>query len=199
MADRARAEKEQAVLALLRDPMWSHWSDREIARQCGVSHSFVQDVTKRNGLICRAAGRRTYKNAQGVVTTMKTAAIGDANRGTQRPFSIREQAIIDQTSGPCIYLMTDGERCKIGCSEDLDARLRSLKGANPALQLLHAVPSADMYQVENTLHRCFHVYRVHNEWFAFPPELIARICACASDTALLAAANGGIVQIRFEL
>ena len=38
---RTNADKRKAVTALLNDKEWSQWSDREIARRCGVSHDFV--------------------------------------------------------------------------------------------------------------------------------------------------------------
>lgn len=41
---RTNADKRRAVTALLEDAEWSAWSDREIARQCGVTHPFVAKV-----------------------------------------------------------------------------------------------------------------------------------------------------------
>jgi len=38
---RSNADKRRAVAALVGDDEWSAWSDREIARQCGVTHPFV--------------------------------------------------------------------------------------------------------------------------------------------------------------
>jgi hypothetical protein len=38
---RTTADKERSVLLLLRSEKWSQWTDREIARQCNVSHPFV--------------------------------------------------------------------------------------------------------------------------------------------------------------
>ena len=35
-------DKRKAVWTMLEDVEWSQWSDREIARQCHVSHTFVQ-------------------------------------------------------------------------------------------------------------------------------------------------------------
>lgn len=35
------ADKRKAVMLLLADAEWSAWSDREIAKQCHVSHRFV--------------------------------------------------------------------------------------------------------------------------------------------------------------
>lgn len=37
-------DKRRAVEVLLADPEWSQWSDREIARQCKVSHPFVAKI-----------------------------------------------------------------------------------------------------------------------------------------------------------
>lgn len=38
---RTNADKRRAVEALLRDEEWTQWSDREIARRCGVHHELV--------------------------------------------------------------------------------------------------------------------------------------------------------------
>ena len=46
---RTNADKRRAVLTLLKDEEWQRWSNREIARQCGVTHTFVGKV--RNELI----------------------------------------------------------------------------------------------------------------------------------------------------
>lgn len=41
---RTNADKRRAVETLLRDGEWAKWSDREIARRCGVSNSFVSNL-----------------------------------------------------------------------------------------------------------------------------------------------------------
>lgn len=41
---RTNEDKRRAVLTLLNDSEWAGWSDREIARQCGVSHPFVSSL-----------------------------------------------------------------------------------------------------------------------------------------------------------
>jgi hypothetical protein len=38
---RTNPDKRKAVLTVLEDEEWSLWSDREIARRCGVSHDMV--------------------------------------------------------------------------------------------------------------------------------------------------------------
>jgi ParB-like nuclease domain len=43
---RSRSDKVKAVTTLICSERWSGWSDREIARQCGVSHPFVAAVRR---------------------------------------------------------------------------------------------------------------------------------------------------------
>jgi hypothetical protein len=43
---RSRSDKLKAVTTLIRSERWSGWSDREIARQCGVTHPFVAAVRR---------------------------------------------------------------------------------------------------------------------------------------------------------
>lgn len=43
---RTNADKHRAVKRLLRDREWMKWSDREIARRCGVANSFVGRIRK---------------------------------------------------------------------------------------------------------------------------------------------------------
>lgn len=43
---RTNMDKRRAVDRLLRDEEWAKWSDREIARRCGVSDRFVNNVRK---------------------------------------------------------------------------------------------------------------------------------------------------------
>lgn len=40
---RTNEDKRRAVDTLLKDPEWSKWSDREIAKQCAVTHPFVSE------------------------------------------------------------------------------------------------------------------------------------------------------------
>ena len=44
---RTRDDKQKAILTLLNDKEWSQWSDREIAKQCGVSGKTVGAVRKK--------------------------------------------------------------------------------------------------------------------------------------------------------
>ncbi len=46
---RTTADKRKAVIAMLSDIEWQDWSDREIARQCQVSHPLVATIRKELG------------------------------------------------------------------------------------------------------------------------------------------------------
>lgn len=60
------ADRRRAVEILLRDPEWSKWSDREIARRAGSSHATVKRMRPRFGPAATSAsrvarrGERTY-------------------------------------------------------------------------------------------------------------------------------------------
>ena len=56
---RTNADKRKAVETLLADAEWAEWSDREIAKQCGVGHPFVAAI--RNPAI--AAKQQAHRDA----------------------------------------------------------------------------------------------------------------------------------------
>ena len=60
---RSIEDKRKAVMTMLEDFEWSEWEDREIARQCHVSHPFVGKL--------RAALKEANKPLTGNVTTSK--------------------------------------------------------------------------------------------------------------------------------
>lgn len=70
---RTNEDKRNAVLMVLTDPEWARWSDREIARRCGVSHNFVSELRMS---LSSDDSERTYTDRYGNVTTMNTANIG---------------------------------------------------------------------------------------------------------------------------
>lgn len=78
---RSPDDKERAVMVLLNDKEWSQWSDREIARQCKVSHPFVGKLRKTlTGNVSSEDGERTYLTKHGTKATMNVGNIQDANR-----------------------------------------------------------------------------------------------------------------------
>lgn len=72
---RSIEDKRNAVRILLNDDEWGQWSDREIARQCKVSHSFVGKIrTELTGH--ESSDQRTYVNKHGQTAVMNTEKIG---------------------------------------------------------------------------------------------------------------------------
>lgn len=80
---RTNADKRRAVETLLRDPEWVKWSNREIARKCGVSLDLVNRTRNETSLNesfsekeNNDSGERTYITKYGTVATMNTSNIG---------------------------------------------------------------------------------------------------------------------------
>ncbi len=77
---RTNADKRRAVETLLTDEEWMKWSDSEIARRCGVSHTFVQNVRKELSCNdCKMTERTASRN--GTTYSMGIGNIG-GNRVT---------------------------------------------------------------------------------------------------------------------
>lgn len=71
---RTNDDKRRAVLTLLEDAEWSAWSNREVARRCGVSEGFVRSLrTERSD---DHPQERTYTNKHGTEAVMNTSNIG---------------------------------------------------------------------------------------------------------------------------
>lgn len=71
---RTPEDKRYAVDTLLKDLDWSKWSDREIARACAVSNTFVGE--RRKLLTVNVDSEKTYTTKHGTVATMRTNGIG---------------------------------------------------------------------------------------------------------------------------
>ncbi|WOS64259.1 hypothetical protein [Sinorhizobium fredii] len=76
---RTSADKRRSVLAMLRDPEWSKWSDREIGKRCLVDHKTV--ATVRSELTGEIPTERTYTTRHGSVATMKVRQAEPATTG----------------------------------------------------------------------------------------------------------------------
>jgi hypothetical protein len=68
---RTNEDKRRAVLTLLGDEEWGQWSDREIARRCGVSDPFVGNLRQRSPLTVRSDEERTYTTKHGTQASMR--------------------------------------------------------------------------------------------------------------------------------
>lgn len=73
---RTNEDKRRSVLRLLSDNEWSRWSDREIARQCGVSNRFVTVQRNENPSLCTVHSERTYIDKYGNQSVMNVSNIG---------------------------------------------------------------------------------------------------------------------------
>jgi hypothetical protein len=78
-------DTKRAVLAMLKDPEWSKWSDRKIAQIVHVHHSTVSEMRKilTVGTDSENQGERTYLTKHGTIATMKVGNIG--KRATAAP------------------------------------------------------------------------------------------------------------------
>lgn len=82
---RTREDKRRAVMVLLGDAEWSKWSDREIARQCAVSHPTVATMrAEYTGKSFQYAERTFTHPKTGAPAQMRTAGI-NGNRSAVPP------------------------------------------------------------------------------------------------------------------
>ena len=72
---RTNEDKRRSVMTLLNDAEWAKWSDREIARRCGVSDVLVASHRPKPSLQ-ESCSDRTYTTKHGTTATMKTSNIG---------------------------------------------------------------------------------------------------------------------------
>lgn len=81
---RTHADKRKAVTTLMSDAEWSVWSNKEIARRCGVNASLVDDMRKAslplNGSEEPKPTPRTFTTKHGTEATMHVEKIGKTSR-----------------------------------------------------------------------------------------------------------------------
>lgn len=70
---RTNADKRRAVETLLNDPEWARWSNREIARRCGVDEGYVRKLRE---LSADSPQIERFVERDGTTYTMNTANIG---------------------------------------------------------------------------------------------------------------------------
>ncbi len=81
---RTNEDKRRAVMKLLSDEEWSHWSDGEIAKHALVSDRYVAKLRDEIALTPNVRSKeRTYRTKHGTVSKMKTGRIG--NSRTKQP------------------------------------------------------------------------------------------------------------------
>lgn len=83
---RTNEDKRKAVRTLLNDVEWSKWSDREVARRCGVGHTMVSSMRPSLSAADSEDGaERTYTTKHGTVATMDTSNLGKAKPAETPP------------------------------------------------------------------------------------------------------------------
>ncbi|MBB4857173.1 hypothetical protein HNO88_000480 [Novosphingobium chloroacetimidivorans] len=73
-------DKRRAIVTLLNDPEWREWSDRQIARQCRVSHTFVAKWRPTGVTGGDASEVRTFIDKHGNASHMRVGAIGKTKK-----------------------------------------------------------------------------------------------------------------------
>ena len=78
---RTNADKRRAVNIMLQDEEWNHWSNREIAKRCGVSEFMVRQMRES---ICdkNADTKKRTVQRQGKTYTLDTTHIGEGITST---------------------------------------------------------------------------------------------------------------------
>lgn len=108
---RTNEDKHRAVAMLLNDPEWVTWSANEIAKKCGVSHTFVNGIkSSLEAVSSEAPSESTYTTKHGTKATMKTANIGKA-----KPTAPSQYVVADE---PTMALDVDPAPENFGSFED---------------------------------------------------------------------------------
>ncbi len=98
---RTNADKRRAVTTLLEDEELGKWTNRQIAKQCKVSHTMVNKLREElSGNISRD-NLKTYKDRYGNRSQMKTGNIGQNN------LSKKNNNDIEQMNGCLEYALKD--------------------------------------------------------------------------------------------
>jgi hypothetical protein len=93
---RTNADKRKAVETLLNDEEWSKWSEREIARACQVSHTFVAKLKNVTGNVASdETCKPTYINKHGQSAQMDVSRIGKSQQAKVIPIKPSQDADIE--------------------------------------------------------------------------------------------------------
>lgn len=149
---RTNEDKRRAVKTMLDDPEWCLWSDREIARQCGVTHPFVAGI--RAPKVVTVTTREPAAESEEVVTVTTeppkkeavTEAANDYRPEEEDPIAILAQENDELRARLAVGLMdgTDEEKQEAADTiDDLRQQVKTLTAENAALRV-----SRDHYQSE---------------------------------------------------
>lgn len=76
-----------------------------------------------------------------------------------------------------VYLVTDGEKVKIGVTKDVNKRIKQLQTGNPRTitPIYISRELSNAYILESILHSKYDKFRVSKEWFSLSDEYIEKI------------------------
>jgi len=97
-ARRTNADKRKAVLALLADPEWSKWSNREIAKRCAVVSTLVDNIRKElgaNGLHPEKTKSKDNKDLQ--KSTQGATTVLDKTENSDNPHENDDDFVPDES------------------------------------------------------------------------------------------------------
>ena len=151
---RTIADKRKAVVAMLSDIEWQEWSDREIARQCHVSHPLVAAIRKELGATktqtkFKQGGKittRTEKPKDDPVEVFNEAEIErETMKSAVTELQQQNEELQDQLTVAMAASTDDIQKEKAeSIIRDLRAQLRAAE-----IELKEVTISRDMYQREN--------------------------------------------------
>lgn len=139
-------DRRKAVMTMLEDFEWSEWSDREIARQCHVSHPFVAKL--------RAAMKPAEKKGGNITTTKaekKEPKVKEVEAEEHDPTKevidelVERNAQLEKRLAVELMEATPEEKAKAkDLIEELQEQVKQLTIENQALSV-----SRDTFQAEN--------------------------------------------------
>lgn len=154
-------DKRKIVTAMLEDFEWRAWSDREIARLCHVSHTFVANM--RESMNVKDDDTRKYKTSTGKVAERKTVnerkpakepVLKEKEPAPQQEFDARDELIDtltkenEQLTDRLAVAATEGTDEEKKMAEQTIADLRE-KVRILEIELTAVKSSRDTYQAEN--------------------------------------------------
>lgn len=110
---RTYADKRKAVMTLLEDFEWSQWSNAEIARQCGVSHTFVKNLRESGG-----QKPDTVKYTTSTGQTAERKATSERKEKAAKDPALKEEAKPEQPPQPEMEAKLDASKELIEILQD---------------------------------------------------------------------------------
>ena len=155
---RTTADKRKAVIAMLSDIEWQEWSDREIARQCQVSHPFVAAIRKelgaektetkfiKDGKVTSRKEKQKEELAEDPVATYTEAEVErETMQAAVSELQKQNEELQDQLTVAMAASTDDIQKEKAeSVIKDLRAQIRMLE-----IELKAVTISRDQFQAEN--------------------------------------------------